>query len=870
MNLMTPTFLVLILSYVSVSANAADTAQQEQFFERQIRPVLVERCFECHSGKKQEGGLRLDSREFLVEGNLSGAAVTPGKLHLSRLWDVIQYDEGDIQMPPKAKLPDEQIAAFRTWIEQGAFWPESYKPHLDKDNQPVWLTHWAYQPIQKPELPAVKNTVWIKSPVDRFVLAKLEAASLEPSSPASRRTWLRRVTINLTGLAPTNDEYVAFEADASPDAEQKVVNRLLESPRYGERWARHWLDVARYADTKGYVFQEDRNYPEAWTYRDWVIRAFNEDMPFDRFVKFQLAGDKLTTADNAAEQCAMGFLTLGRRFLNNRHDIIDDRIDVTTRGLMGLTVSCARCHDHKYDPIPAADYYSLYGVFNSSDEPKGEPSPLRLVDHEKAREPHVFLRGQPHNRGPRVPRQFLQVIEGEDRKPFENGSGRLEMAEAITNPENPLTARVFVNRVWGKHFGSYLVDTPSDFGVRADAPTHPQLLDWLAQEFIDSGWSVKHLQRLIALSATYRQKSEHREHATAADPENRLLWRMNRQRLDFEAHRDNLLAAAGTLDLTMGGKSVPMTEEPFTTRRTVYGFIDRSNLPGLFRTFDFASPDIHSPRRYVTTVPQQALFQMNSPFLLQQATELADRTTAPDGTTVAVGDRIRSLYQIVYGREPSSDELQLGREFVRVANSESASVVQNTWQYGYGRLDESNGRVAEWTPLPHFTGSTWQGGPKLPDPKLGWVSLNSAGGHTGESPNFMAIRRWTAPAAGTISVSGTLNHPAKPGQGDGVRGRLTSSRIGQLGDWTAAHGSIPTAVQSIDVQAGDMIDFVVDRRASISHDSFTWTVTVNGMLGGERRRFHSANDFGPIAKPLSPWARYAQVLLLANEFVFVD
>ena len=865
-----PTTLLVLISS-SFVASAADTTEQEQLFERSIRPVLVERCFECHSGKKQEGGLRLDSPEFLLKGSLSGAAVTPGKLHLSRLWDVIQYDEGDIQMPPKEKLSDTQIAAFRTWIEQGAFWPESYQPHLDKDNQPAWLTHWAYQPIQKPELPQVQNVDWVRTPIDRFVLAKLEQAGLEPSSSADRRTWLRRVTINLTGLSPTFEEYAAFEADQSADAEQKVVDRLLESPRYGERWARHWLDVARYADTKGYVFQEDRNYPDSWTYRDWVIRAFNEDMPFDRFVKFQLAADKLTTAENASEQCAMGFLTLGRRFLNNRHDIIDDRIDVTTRGLMGLTVSCARCHDHKYDPIPAADYYSLYGVFNSSDEPKSEPSTLRLTDKEKPQEPYVFLRGQPHNHGPRVPRQFLKVIEGDDRKPFENGSGRLEMAEAIVNPDNPLTARVFVNRVWGKHFGSYLVDTPSDFGVRADTPTHPLLLDWLAQEFIDSGWSVKHLQRLITLSATYRQASSHREHAAAVDPENRLLWRMNRQRLDFESHRDNLLAAAGTLDLTMGGKSVEMTTKPFTTRRTIYGFIDRSNLPGLFRTFDFASPDIHAPRRYVTTVPQQALFHMNSPFLLQQTAELAERTAAPDGSEVTTEERIHSLYRIVFGREPSDEEVSLGREFLKGTDEQPESVVQHTWQYGYGHFDENSGRVVEWTKLPYFTGSTWQGGPQLPDPKLGWVSLSQTGGHPGDSPNFMAIRRWTAPASGTVSISGTLNHAAKPDQGDGVRGRIVSNRTGQHGDWTAAHGSVPTSVQSIEVKAGDVIDFVVDRRASLSHDSFTWTVRINGVLDGNRRGFHSADDFqGAIPSPLSRWARYAQVLMLSNEFVFVD
>ncbi len=304
----------------------------------------------------------------------------------------------------------------------------------------AWKTHWAFQPLSRPDVPATGNPDWTKTPVDHFILKALEQEGLIPAPEADRATWLKRVTFDLTGLPPTMEEVQNFLADNSSQAYETVVNRLLASPRYGERWGRYWLDLARYADTKGYVFQEDRDYAKAYTYRDWVIQALNDDMPFDRFIKYQIAADQYVNESNQEELAAMGFLTLGRRFLNNRHDIIDDRIDVTTRGLMGLTVSCARCHDHKFDPIPTADYYSLYGVFASSDEPKDDPSPLRLVDSDRLREPYVFLRGSQDNRGPKVPRQFLLCIAGEDRKPFTQGSGRKELAEAIASPENPLTA----------------------------------------------------------------------------------------------------------------------------------------------------------------------------------------------------------------------------------------------------------------------------------------------------------------------------------------------------------------------------------------------------------------------------------------------
>jgi hypothetical protein len=787
--------------------------------------------------------------------------------------------------------------------------------------------HWAFQPVRKPAPPRVKNAGWAQTPIDAFILAKLEEKDLRPAPPADRRTLCRRASFDLIGLPPTPEQVAAFEADSSPDAFAHLVDSLLASPHYGERWGRYWLDVARYADTKGYVFNQERRYPYSYTYRDYVIRAFNEDLPYDRFILEQLAADRLPLGEDKHSLAAMGFLTLGRRFMNNKHDIIDDRIDVVTRGLLGLTVSCARCHDHKFDPIPSSDYYSLYGVFASSVEPRlppalgmpprteayrafekqlqekerklkqfleakhqelitdfrsrvadyllagneaqnkpkteqfmfvvdtGElnpaeverwrkflqtsrknqdpvfapwnaladlsdkefsvsavtaklaasdparsnplvvqaltakpPTSLReaaqrygdlflaadklwqeavkkaastkapasgaltdpaweqlrqafigpgkplhlepketedfLLDRasrdrlralrselEKLRatspgaqpramvledastpyEPHVFRRGNPNNLGPAVPRQFLEVLAGPSRQPFHQGSGRLELAQAIANKDNLLTARVLVNRVWLHHFSAGLVRTPSDFGLRSDPPTHPELLDYLAATFMEDGWSIKKLHRLIMLSGVYQQSSdpaEGRGQETRAqrqvDPENRLLWKMNRRRLDFEAQRDALLFVAGRLDPRMGGPPIELTTQPFNPRRTVYGFIDRQNLPGLFRTFDFASPDTTSPQRFETTVPQQALFMMNSPFVVEQVRELIRRPEIDSQKDPKA--RIQALYRLLYTRTAEPEEVSVGLQFLH-DSAQSATRLTPWEQYAQVLLE---------------------------------------------------------------------------------------------------------------------------------------------------------------------------------------
>ena len=665
----------LVATVAMVAAVRAETAAAAhdpaaiEFFESRIRPVLVEHCYKCHSAAEAspKGELRLDTATLLLRGGASGAAIVPGQPGEGVLLAALRYES--YEMPPAGKLPDETIADFEKWIAMGAPDPRGAgEPNAAGDapravNDPRDL--WSLKRPVKPTPPEVQHKNIVRSEIDAFVLARLEAAGLEPSPAADPRTLLRRLSYVLTGLPPSAEELDAFAADASDARYEQAVDRLLASPRFGERWARHWLDVARYADTKGYVFEEDRNYTHAFKYRDWVIAALNGDMAFDRFVVTQLAADQ---TEDPADAPAMGFLTLGRRFLNNPADINDDRIDLVTRGLMGMTVACARCHDHKFDAIPTADYYSLYGVLASSEESPQDDGPAMLVDKAAPVEPVIFLRGNAGNHGPRVSRHFLTCLTEDEPPPFAKGSGRLELAEAIAHRDNPLTARVWVNRVWGHVFGRGLVTTPSDFGVRGEPPTHPELLDWLATTFVDDGWSTKRLLRRIVLSSTFRQASAPRPDSATTDPDNALLVRMNRRRFDLEAMRDGLLAAAGRLDETMGGASVQLTTEPFSTRRSVYGFIERQNLPAFFRTFDFANPNTPAAARPQTASPHQALFMLNSPFAIEQSRLLAERSGAAGGESgqddKPVAARIAALYRFALGRPPSSEELADAAVFV--------------------------------------------------------------------------------------------------------------------------------------------------------------------------------------------------------------
>lgn len=865
------------------AATAAPSKEGVEFFEAHIRPVLVDKCYGCHSAdaKILKGGLRLDTAERLRAGGETGAVIVPNKPEESPLIAALKYESNE--MPPSGKLPDDVIHDFEKWISLGAPDPRTESAADDKIKKPNPREHWSYKRPQKTVPPAVSNEAATRTDIDRFILARLEAEKLAPSNQAPPRALLRRLHYDLTGLPPSSEELDAFTADPSDARFEATVDRLLGSPRFGERWARYWLDIARYADTKGYLFTEDRNYKGAYAYRDWVIASFNSDRPFNKFIVAQIAADQ---CDDPSCAPASGFLTLGRLFLKNQPDIINDRIDVLTRGVLGMTVACARCHDHKYDPISAADYYALYGVLASSEEKPHDDAPPELVDAAKPYDPYVFLRGQPGNRGPDTQRRFLTCLTPDGKpQPFQHGSGRRELADAIASRDNPLTARVWANRVWGHLFGHGLVDTPSDFGVRGTPPTHPELLDNLACELMDDGWSTKRLVRRIVLSATYRQSSEPRAECVAVDPENRLLWRANRRRLDLEALRDSLLASAGKLDEKMGGPSVSITDAPFSTRRSVYGFIERQNLPAFFRTFDFANPNTHTPERPTTTAPQQALFLMNSPFAIEQASNLADRSKqsgvagveaqpSPQSATTNAATRVRRInrmFRCALGREPTIDELTDALDFVDRGDPPRSAKLTNqlAWQFGWGTYDEA-AHTVQFQPFPRFVKNAWQGGEKLPDPALGWVMLNASGGHPGDAAHS-AIRRWVAPAGGMLHIDGLLAHPAE--QGDGVRGRIIATRTGIVGAWDAHHKEEVTNPAPFAVQAGDTIDFIVDSRAGVDSDTFNWTVTMRLKTTDnepEQVLESTAGFHGRISPPLTRWQELAQVLLMSNEFAFVD
>ena len=1127
--------LAALISAVTVeySAIASDENAQSDFFERHVRPVLISRCLECHGPDAQESGLRVDSLEHLLTGGDLGPAVVPGNSGQSRLIQAIRRG-GELAMPPDVKLPSQEISVLEHWIQTGAFWPpnETLSANLIDAS-----THWAFLPIQDPPLPATEGSSWPRTSVDAYIQSQLDLVSLVPSEAADRGTLLHRLTFDLLGLPPTYEDVHRFVNDPAPNAYTRVVDQLLASPRYGERWGRHWLDVARYSDTKGFAYFEDLNYPYAWSYRDYVINAFNEDVPYDEFVTQQLAADHLPQKEFRQVSAALGFLTVGQRFSNNLHDVLDDRIDVVTRGLMGLTVACARCHDHKYDPIPTADYYSLYGIFRSSAEPlvgpvvgdppdtvefrtyeeelqkrvaaltefatkkhaelvagarqrageyllaaqqdedsgvvidnfmiivdpgelnptmrlrwqslirrtrrlnhpvlspwhtlaafpqdrfaaeakkyaasiskfedgasvqhinpivaaairqhppeslkdaaklygnllvetdsmwqmiladsrkNGTPEPeafpdsaweelrqilyasgapaniplpdigfnlIRLLPDRVAQEevqtllkaveewaaqganlapramilrdsrphePRVFHRGNPAQPRQRVPRQFLEVVAGRDRRPFtKHGSGRLELAREIVSPTNPLTARVIVNRIWMHHFGKPLVRTPSDFGLRSEAPQHQALLDHLASRLIEDGWSIKKLHRRILLSATWRQASRHRARAAAVDAENNLFWRQNRRRRGFEGVRDSLLAAADTLNTKMGGPSVDLLTRPFAQRRAVYGFINRSSLPGLFSAFDFPSPDATSGGRSETMVPQQTLFMMNHHFVVECAGDLLRRIARTNvvSHTMTQEDRVRSLCRAVLARDPRPIELAAAEAFFVSEPDPRADC--ESWSYGRGRVDDHD-RVNSFRPFQYWSGSSWSSTVDAPgttssgDPESpAAIFLDLTGGTTCPAGEPSVIRRWTAPTSLRITVEGKLVHdtktePAKDGKnpvpetsGDGVHARLISSRQGVLGRWKAHESQVTTDSATVEVVSGETLDFVVDGCQDGSDDRFDWPVLIYVMDNSDRRehtaRWDSREDFrGPQA---DMWQQFAQALLMTNEFIFVD
>jgi hypothetical protein len=708
---------------------AEPDAKGIEFFERKIRPVLVEQCYKCHSTQagKSKGGLTLDTKEAVLKGGDTGPAVVPGNVEKSLLLAALRQD-GDLKMPPKAKLPDAVVGDFRRWVELGAPDPRDRAPSVvGAIDWTKARDFWSFRPVHKPAPPPVNDAAWPKTDTDRFILARLEAEGLRPVAAAGKRTLIRRATFDLTGLPPTPDEIDTFLRDDSPDAFAKVVDRLLRSPHYGECWARHWLDVARYAEDQAHTFAVIPN-TQAFRYRDWVINAFNTDLPYDVFVKRQIAADLMEGDEPQGykQRAALGFFGLGAQYYKNSDaaraaaDELDDRIDTLARGFLGLTVSCARCHDHKFDPIPTQDYYSLAGVFSSCKlanlpmvpkpeadryaegmkpvlecerklkdmqrAEKSKPTPdgkqrikelqAELDKLKKSAPPappmahgltdttatdlHVYVRGNPAQQGELAPRRFLRVLSRNEPPRFTHGSGRLELAQAIASKDNPLTARVIVNRVWAWHFGRGIVGTPSNFGQLGERPRHPELLDDLAARFVENGWSLKWLHRELMLSATYQLASVDDADGRQKDADNRLLWRRNRRRLEVEAWRDALLAVSGQLDRSFGGPTTDLNVAQ-NHRRTVYGKISRHDLNGLLRLFDFPDANITSERRTETTVPQQQLFVLNSPFFIGQAKALAARVGAEEHDEAA---RVRRAYVLAYGRPVTDAELALALHYL--------------------------------------------------------------------------------------------------------------------------------------------------------------------------------------------------------------
>ena len=680
------------ITFLLLAATTLLAAEDERsaFFESRIRPVLVAKCYECHAqDSKQIGGeLLLDTRDGLRNGGESGEPIVPGDADGSMLMEALRYE--GLEMPPTGKLPDQVIADFEKWLNDGAFDPRTEatiaRPKEAGIDIEAGREFWSFQPPRMHDAPAVSKTAWPRKKIDHFVLARLESEQLQPSSPADRNTLIRRLTFDLTGLPPTPSEVNEFINDDRPNAYRQLVERLLASSQFGARWARLWLDVSRYAEDQAHIVGNNKElfYPNAWKYREWLIKALNDDLPFDRFVQLQLAADLL--GDEAKQHvAALGFLGLGPKYYRrNAPEVMadewEDRVDTVTRGLLGLTVACARCHDHKYDPIPTEDYYALAGVFASTSmhnlppedwkptDKKKKPDPaitLHVVKEAKPRDLKVHIRGDAFNQGELVPRRFLQVTQ-EDEIPLREGSGRQQLADAIASPRNPLTARVIVNRIWGEYFGRPLVGTPSNFGKLGDAPTHPELLDDLAVRFMNSGWSLKWLHREIVLSATYHQSGETTEEAVTRDPENRLLARMRPRRLSVEMWRDAMLSVTGHLDHQIGGTSLSV-QDPNEVRRTVYTKVSRLELDSMLKMFDYPDPNVHAAKRAGTTTPLQKLFALNSPFVVELAEKLVQRILGEAEQSIATADSIEwqvgRAYELLFARRPHPEELELAVQF---------------------------------------------------------------------------------------------------------------------------------------------------------------------------------------------------------------
>ncbi len=925
----------------TAAAETTSTGDQAALtFEKDIRPIFRAHCFDCHGAvEEMEGGLDLRLVRFMVEGGESGPAIVAGQPEGSYLVDRLRSGE----MPPgDSRVSAAEIAVIEQWIGAGAKTarpePETIGPGLGMTIEE--RSFWSFQPIRRPTVPAHPTESRVRTPIDALVLSAMPAGhAFAPD--ADRLTLIRRVYLDLIGLPPTPEDVQRWMASTDEQWYERLVDELLDSAHYGERWARHWLDVAGYADSEGYT-TSDADRPWAWKYRDWVIRAFNSDMPIDQFITEQLAGDELAgprSGDLTPQQIdlltAVGFLRMaadgtgsGANNDEARNQVVTDTIKIVSTALLGVSVHCAQCHDHRYDPIPQLDYYSLRAIFEPAIDWKAWRAPaqqrvslytaadrqaageveadVQAIAKEKAAKLAEFmaealeielkkydepLRSQlgeayqlpdgkrtdeqkgllkkypsvnitPGNlyqyiatsrdelkkfdtrigelRAKKPPEEFLRTLvepanhvpstmlfhRGDFRQPKQavvpagltvaapagqraefplndaalpTTGRRLAFAKWLTGGQHPLVARVLVNRVWLHHFGIGLVATPADFGTLGTRPTHPELLDYLAAEFMTQGWSLKQLHRLIMRSTVFRQSSNVHDAslpvtAYASKP---LI------RLEAETIRDRVLAVSGTLETTLFGPPVAIKEDDAgqvivdsQTRRSIYTRVRRSQPVSLMQAFDAPVMETNCEVRSVSTVATQSLMLLNSDFVLTHATNLANRA--------------------------EREAVPLSQQGLATL-PELPPALASMWQFGYGQFDPAASQTS-FTALPHWTGSAWQGGPTLPDPNVGWAILHAGGGHAGSAAETSPIRRWIAPRDGVVQISGTLKHPSE--NGNGVRGFVVTQRAGVVFEETAVHAEIPTTLDGLHVQQGDAIDFIVDSNGNVTSDSFMWPVTV--------------------------------------------
>lgn len=779
----------------------APSVEAIEFFETKIRPLLADHCYDCHGSDAQESDLRVDTLQGMLQGGLAGPSLIAGKPDGSLLLTAVRYQDNDLKMPPDGKLSAAQIADLVHWIEMGAAHPDGHTIEPIQQGSDVDLEkgrqHWAFRPAVKTLPPPTQPNASEKNPIDAFLLAELQERGLQRVPPADKATFIRRATFDLLGLPATQSEMEAFIEDDSPTAVQSLIDRLLASPHYGERWGRHWLDIARYADSNG--VDENIAHGNAWRYRDYVIASFNSDKPYDQFVVEQLAGDLMDSEGNPTLRnerlVATGFMVLGPKILAEQDqtkmamDIIDEQLDTIGRSMLGLTLGCARCHTHKFDPISHHDYYGLAGIFQSthtmdsyatvakwheneiptpveaeqiaacneqiaqqekriadrlasafadlpapaetdpaapektaaekeallSDEVKAELQTLRealqaLIDSKpetptamgvtdgKIVDTPVHLRGSHLTLGDVVPRRFPQVLVSVEQPALpKEKSGRLEFAHWLTNGEHPLTARVMVNRIWHGHFGKGLVKTVDNFGLQGDPPSHPELLDWLAIRFVEEGWSVKSMHRMIMTSDAYQSSSQFNSNNDQIDPSNEYYWRFDLRRLEAEAIRDSLLAVSGKLDRTAGGSLLTVKNREFlfdhtskdnstyeTNRRSVYIPVIRNHLYDMFTLFDYSNASVLNGDRDTSTIAPQALFMMNSQWIDDVTFSLADRLIA---NCDDAEERIQKLYLDAYGRRPTPTETSLSLEFIEAmdatlksSSNDEQTIERQTWQ----------------------------------------------------------------------------------------------------------------------------------------------------------------------------------------------